>query len=347
MTKKCSCGKVPKFGFIEKKPTHCKVCKEDGMENVMAKKCPCGKQPKFGFPDGKATCCAVCKEYGMEDVVNKKCPCGKRPHFGFPGEKAVCCMGCKKDGMENVKSRRCPCGKRPSFGFPGRNAVCCSGCKEYGMEDVASKKCPCGKIPKFGFPDGKATCCAVCKEYGMENVKSRRCQGYNGVPCPTNYCTRNDREYCIACDPDDSRRLDRKRDEAAFFNFIEKHITITQREFPVHYKCIDTNKTMAFIDGILITKDIVVCLELDEDAHEAYDKGCEEARMHNVSAELKFAYPGHYVAWIRVNPHTKKNGKRDTSSRALKIRDKRYQEALDIIKNILQNPRDCIEYVGY
>ena len=223
-----------------------------------------------------------------------------------------------------------------------------TGCKEDGMENVKSKRCSCGKCANFGFPGEQAICCSECKEDGMEDVVHMRCQGHGGLSCPTNYLLSVGRKYCLSCDPDDSRRLDRKRDEAAFFNFLKKAgIEITQREFPVHYTCIDTDRKMAFIDGIIITKNIVVCLELDEDAHERYDIGCDETRMHNVSAELKISYPDHSIAWVRVNPHTKKNGKRDKSSRALKIRDKRHQEALDIIKNILQNPRDCIEYIGY
>lgn len=115
----------------------------------------------------------------------------------------------------------------------------------------------------------------------------------------------------------------------------------------MHFKCIDTNKKRAEIDGIVITKDIVVCLELDEYAHETYDKMCELTRMHNVTAELKIAYPYHSIAWVRVNPHTKKNGKWDASKDAKKIRDQRHQEALEIIKDILQSPRDCVEYIGY
>ncbi|AGE49316.1 hypothetical protein ATCVBr0604L_894R [Acanthocystis turfacea Chlorella virus Br0604L] len=94
-------------------------------------------------------------------------------------------------------------------------------------------------------------------------------------------------------------------------------------------------------------EDVVVCIELDEDAHDTYKPVCEKARMYNVYAELKIAYPGHSVAWVRVNPHTKKDGKRDTSTRATKIRKQRYQEALEIIEDILQNPRDCVECVGY
>jgi hypothetical protein len=301
----------------------------------------------FGFPNEKATCCSRCKKDGMTDVANKRCPCNRQPSYGLPGEKAMCCIACKKDGMIDVVSKICPCGKRASFGKIKGRATHCVECKEEGMWNVVSKRCPCGKVPSFGLPGGKAMCCIECKKDGMTDVVSKRCQGYGGVSCPTDYHVGRGHKYCIACDPDVSRHLDRKRDEAAFFNFLDKHITITQREFPVHYKCIDTKKTMAFIDGVVITKDIVVCLELDEDAHEVYDKGCEEARMHNVSAELKIAYPGHIIAWVRVNPHTKKNGKRDISKKALKIRDKRHQEALGIIEDILRNPRDCIEYVGY
>jgi hypothetical protein len=344
---KCVCGKYPIFGFPGERATCCSKCKEDGMEDVVNKKCPCGKKPHFGFPGGKAMYCASCKEDGMSNIVDKKCPCGKRPIFGFPSGKAMCCASCKEDGMENVNHKKCECGKRMTFGFIGEKAVCCSKCQKVGMEDVVNKKCPCGKKPHFGFDRGVAICCVECKEDGMEDVTHRRCEGYNGETCPTGYLLVSGRKYCLACDPDESRRVDKKRDEAAFFNFLNKHITITQQDYPVHFKCIDTNKTMGRIDGIIITRNIVLCLELDEDAHETYDKGCEEARMHNVSAELKIAYPDHNIAWVRVNPHIKKNGKRDTSKKAMKIRDNRHQEALKIIEDILQTPRDCIKYIGY
>ncbi|AGE57663.1 hypothetical protein ATCVNTS1_466L [Acanthocystis turfacea Chlorella virus NTS-1] len=313
----------------------------------MPRKCQCGIVPSFGNPGGKPTCCKRCKTDDMTIVRNKTCTCGKQPVFGVPGGKPTHCSGCKEVGMEDVKNKKCPCGKQPVFGVPGGKPTHCSGCKEVGMEDVKNKKCPCGNRAYFGILGQNPTHCRVCKENGMENFVAKRCQGCNGENCPTGYFISPGREYCLACDPDDSRKLARKRDEAAFFNFLNKHIVITQREFPVHYRCIDTNKTMAFIDGIIITKDIVICLELDEDAHEVYDQGCEEARMHNVSAELKIAFPNHNVAWVRVNPHTKKNGKRDVSSRAKKIRDQRYKEALEIIEDILQKPKDCIEYIGY
>lgn len=343
----CACGKYASFGFPHGKRICCGTCKTPDMIDVAVKRCPCGKRPFFGVMGKKATHCAKCKEAGMIVVVSSRCQCGKNPYFGFPGEKASRCMGCKEDGMTNVVSKKCPCGKQPTFGVPGERPTSCMRCKKDDMIDVISKKCPCGKQPTFGVHGQQPTCCIKCKTSEMEDVISKKCSGYNDTPCPTSCQLSPGHNYCLACDPDESRRLSRKRDEAAFFNFLNKHITITQQSYPVHFRCIDTNKMRAEIDGIIITKDVVVCLELDEDAHEYYDKGCEEARMHNVSAELKIAYPDHNIAWVRVNPHTKKNGKRDKSSRALKIRNQRHQEALCIIEDILQNPRDCIEYIGY
>ena len=346
MPSKCACGKFANFGLVEKKPTHCKGCKTDGMVDVKSKRCACGHQVTFGFYGGKAMCCNECKADGMVNVKSKTCACGHQATFGFSGEKAKCCKECKVDGMEDVKNTKCSCGKRLAFGFPGGRATCCMRCKEAGMVNVVSKKCSCGKQPVFGNLKGRPTHCARCRDDKMVDVVNKICQGYGGAPCPVNtfLCGR---EYCLACDPDESRKLSRKRDEAAFFTFLNKHIAITQQDYPVHYRCIDANKTMARVDGVIITKDIVVCLELDEDGHDTYDPTCEEARMHNVSAELQIAYPDHCVAWVRVNPHTKKNGKRDTLARAHRIRDQRHQEALEIIKDILQQPRDCIEYVGY
>jgi hypothetical protein len=182
----------------------------------------------------------------------------------------------------------------------------------------------------------------------MEDVVSKRCPGYSGVPCVVGYRLCYGFEYCHECDPDEIRKLNKKRDEAAFFRFLKKSgIEVTQEQYRIEYRCIDTDKTRAEIDGIIITKDVVMCLELDEDAHETYPKSCEETRMHNATAELRVAFPDHSIAWVRVNPHTKKDGKRDTSPAATTIRNKRHREALGIIKNILRNPRDCVEYVGY
>jgi len=182
----------------------------------------------------------------------------------------------------------------------------------------------------------------------MINVVNKTCPGYDGVPCPIITQLSNGKEYCLVCDPDDSRRAARLKDETAFFDFLaENGVSVTQRSYRIDYRCIDTTKKYSLIDGVVVAADVVVCLELDEDAHENYDKICEEARMHDASAELKIAFPDRPIAWIRVNPHIKKDGKRDVSRAAKKVRDEQHRKALVLIRDVLENPRDCTKYVGY
>ena len=331
------------------KPRYCgPCCVGKNMINVRNPKCPCGIQASYGVSGGKAVCCSECKEPGMVNIVAKLCPCGTHPSYGFPDGKAECCSECKKLGMVNVVNKKCPCGKHPSFGFPDGKAVCCSACKKPGMIDVVHDKCPCGKHPVYGVPGGKPVCCSECKEPGMVDVKNKTCPGYDGVPCPVMTQLAYGREYCLVCDPDDSRRTAMLKDERAFFDFLaENGVSVTQRSYRVEYQCIDTTRKYSLIDGVIIAADIVVCLELDEDAHEYYDPTCEKARMNDATAELKIAFPDRPIAWIRVNPHIKKDGKRDVSRSAKKVRDERHREALVLFRDVLENPRDCIKYVGY
>ena len=323
-------------------------CIGKNMIDVRNNKCPCGHQMNFGSPDGKAECCSKCKKPGMVDVVSPKCPCGTIPSYGFPNGPRVCCSECKKPGMVDVKNPKCPCGIRASFGFPGGKAECCKECKKPGMIDVKHDKCPCGKIPSYGFPGGPRVCCNACKKPGMIDVINKTCPGYDGVPCSVATRLMEGKEYCLACDPDDSRRTVRLKDETAFFDFLaENGVSVTQRSYRIDYRCIDTAKKYSLIDGVIIAADVVVCLELDEDAHEQYDSVCEEARMNDASAELKIAFPDRPIAWIRVNPHTKKDGKRDVSRAAKKVRDERHRKALVLIRDVLENPWGGIKYVGY
>ena len=111
----------------------------------MTKKCPCGKTPCFNFPEETGRiCCKVCKKDGMIDVVHKKCQCEKQPYFNLLGQtQGVCCKVCKTDEMVDVRSKKCPCGNHVVYNVPGQSSgVCCKICKTDGMIDVVSKVCP-------------------------------------------------------------------------------------------------------------------------------------------------------------------------------------------------------------
>ncbi|AGE57399.1 hypothetical protein PBCVNEJV4_558L [Paramecium bursaria Chlorella virus NE-JV-4] len=313
----------------------------------MPRKCPCGKQPIYGLPDDKRpTWCSKCKPNYAVDVVSKKCPCGKYASFGLPGDtKRIWCKDCKPDNAVDVSNKKCPCGKQPSFGLPDdKRPTWCKDCKPNYAVNVVNKKCPCGKNATYGLPDDKRpTWCSKCKPDDAIDVKSKMCLGYNGIKCPVRTRLMYGKQYCISCDPDETRRLPRKKDEHSFFCFLEKYgIDVTQREYRIDYKCVETSKSHAFIDGVIITPNIVICLEVDEDAHRNY--ACDEARTNFASHELLLAFPEHHIAWVRVNPTI---GNFDRSDKALKIRDERYFETVLSIRDLLQNPRNEIFYIGY
>ena len=347
--KKCSCGKQPAFALPGKRPTCCKECKTSEMVNVKNKKCSCGKQPVYGILGNRPTCCKICKTSEMVNIIDKKCQCGKISVYSIAGNRPICCKECKTSEMVNVKDRICSCGKQPVYGFQNEQPVCCLECKKDGMMNVKSKRCPCNKQPSYGFPGERPTCCTACQITGMIGVYHKTCPGYNDTPCPVMTYLQNNKLYCLACDPDDSRRKLRKVDEEAFFKFLDTNgICTTQREFRIDYSCIDTDRKYSLIDGIIITKDIVICLEVDEEAHAHYDPTCEEARLNNATTELRLKYPKHYISWVRINPNTlNKDGKRDRTSKGRKVCNERHHEALSIIKELMKEPNDCIKYIGY
>ena len=275
----------------------------------------------------------------------KKCPCGKHPKFNVPGEtKGVCCSKCKTDDMIDVVHKRCPCGKQSNFNVPGEKiGVCCSECKTDEMVNVVSKRCPCETRPLFNMPgEVGGVCCVKCKTDEMVNVVSKVCPGYNGE-CPVRTYISNGHEYCMSCDPNDARRKLYKRQEEAFFDYVKDKIDVHQREFRVTFDQNETAKKFARLDGIVFGDDIIVCLEVDENGHQDYE--CDEHRMHLVTAELLQKYPGNNIAWARVNPTTDEKTQWGKTSK--KIRKKRFEEVVAVVKDILEARDIRVEYIGF
>ena len=343
----CPCGKRPVYNVPGKtKPICCSKCKTGDMIDVVHKRCPCGKQPNFNVT-GETTgaYCSKCKTDGMVDVVSKRCPCGKQPKFNVPGETTgAYCSKCKTDGMVDVVNKKCPCGKRPKFNVPGETTgAYCSKCKTDGMVDVVNKKCPCGKRPKFNVTgEMGGVCCSKCKSDDMINVVAKICPGYN-TECPVRTYLTNGHEYCMSCDPNDARRKMFKRFEEAFFAYVKYKLDIHQREFRVTFDQTETSKKFARLDGIVLGDGIIVCLEVDENGHQDYE--CDEHRMHLVTAELLQKYPDHVVSWVRVNPTT--GAKNEWSGPSNKKREKRFEDVVTIVKDILNTRDTRVVYIGF
>jgi len=346
--KKCPCGTRPHFNFPgETVGICCSECKKPEMVNVKDKLCPCGTQPSFNFPgEIKRICCIKCKKPEMINVVSKLCTCGTQPSFNFSGKTVgICCAECKKPWMINVVNKKCQCGTQPSFNFPGEAmGICCVKCKKPKMVNVKDKLCTCGTIPSFNLPEETVgICCKECKKPEMVNVVSKRCPGYNGEKCPGEYLLVSGCQYCLSCDPDDSRRDKYKKYENAFFKHITGKIDVKRREFVVRYDPKETSKQFARLDGIMFGDGVIVCLEVDENGHNEYI--CDESRMHMVTAELLRQYPSTDVCWIRVNPTTKH--KNPWGIAAKRVRAERFDAVIDAVNNVLKNKTTNVVYIGF
>jgi hypothetical protein len=344
---KCPCGTYASFNVPgETKRICCKICKTVDMINIMSDRCKCGKQPKFNVPgETKGVCCSKCKTDDMIDVKNNKCPCGKRPSFNVPEEnKGICCVKCKSDDMIDVKSKRCPCGKQSYFNVPGETkGVCCKDCKTDNMINVVSKKCLCGKQPLYNVPgETFGVCCSKCKTDEMIDVKNKVCPGYK-EPCPVRTHLANGHEYCMSCDPNDARRKLYKRYEEEFFAYVKDKLDVHQREFRVTFDQNETSKKYARLDGIVFGDGVIVCIEVDENGHQGYE--CDEHRMHLVTAELLQKYPEHAVSWVRANPTI--CAKNEWSKTSVKKREKRFEDVVSVVKNMLETRDTRVVYIGF
>ena len=277
-------------------------------------------------------------------TICKHPECEKQTSYNVVGLKARWCKTHKTVEMVNVKSKKCSCGKQPIFNLPGETVgICCVECKMPEMIDVVHKLCPCGKRPYFNYPgETVGICCKECKTPGMVNVVDKRCPGYNGI-CPVGYLLAPGCQYCLSCDPDDSRRDKFKKYENAFFKYVKGKIDVKRREFVVKYDTNETTKKFARLDGIVFGDDIAVCLEVDENGHESYE--CDEPRKHMVTAELLKEYPHTDVCWIRVNPATKH--KNPWGVAAKRVRAERFDAVIKAVVDVLKNKTTDIIYIGF
>jgi hypothetical protein len=279
----------------------------------------------------------------MINVVHKRCPCGKHPIYNVPEEKKpICCSKCKTDEMINVVANKCPCGKQAFFNIIGkRNGVCCAKCKTSEMTNVVNKKCPCGKHPIYNISgENTGVCCSKCKTDNMICVVGKLCPA---PECPVRTYLTKGHEYCMSCDPNEARRKRYKRYEEEFFDYVKDKLNVHKREFRVSFDPRETSKKFARLDGIVLGNGIIVCIEVDEDGHEDYE--CDEHRMHLVTAELLQKYPNHEVSWVRVNPTVDANNQWNKKSNA--IREKRFEDVVNKVHDILHNKIAGIEYIGF
>jgi hypothetical protein len=147
----------------------------------------------------------------------------------------------------------------------------------------------------------------------------------------------------MSCDPNDARRKLYKRYEEEFFDYVKDKIDVHKREFRVTFAPNETSKKFARLDGVVFGDGVIVCIEVDENGHQDYE--CEEHRMHLVTAELLQKYPEHVVSWVRVNPTI--DAKSQWSKTSKTIREKRFEDVVVTVKDILKTRDTCVKYIGF
>ena len=87
-----------------------------------------------------------------------------------------------------------------------------------------------------------------------------------------------------------------------------------------------------------------IILECDERFHAGYDASCEVRREQDVTSAMLLGGETRPIAWVRMNPHPSADyyDKRD-----VKLEKQRHAEAVQAIRDLLENPRSCVVYIGY
>jgi hypothetical protein len=359
LSKRCQhhgCDKHPSYGKEKGVATH---CKKHGMEvkfvDVISNFCKvtgCDTRASFGLEGERASFCMKHQLDNMIRLHAKKCEepgCDKNPMFGFKGERPKRCSKHKLEGMLAIYAKRCEepgCVKRPNFGFKGEREIFCFEHKSESMINVCAKECEksgCGRRASFGFVGNSPLFCMKHKEVNMVDIVNKICPGYSDVACPVRTLIERNKQYCLSCDPDDSRRKRFKKYEDDFFTYVQDTLDIQAREFCVNFDSNETSKKCARIDGIVMKDDIIVCIEVDEDGHQEYD--CDEHRMHLVNGELLQKYPKKNIAWIRVNPTVSID--EQWSADAIKIRNGRFDEVIKKVNEILLSKNTELVYIGF
>lgn len=236
--------------------------------------------------------------------------CGKIATFAYPEEKRPRrCADCMEPGMLDVKNKLCEwpgCRTHANYGF--RDVLgtrFCSRHKEIGMVGKHSKLChvaDCSHTAVYGYENDKVRrSCVFHRESGMQFLIDARkpCRqekfvcGATANPKYDGYC-----RHCFGnLFPDDARARDYMTKE----RLVRASIREMFPQFAGQWICdkkIADGCSCRRPDMLLQLEDYFVIVEIDENQHEQYDAGCENARMMEISRDI-----GHRPAFfIRFNP---------------------------------------------
>lgn len=270
------------------------------MKRVLCRGCK-HKHASFSLPGQYQSHCKSCATPDMvgQQQRNKCRACGRKSRaYGFPEEKASHCKQCAQPGMQRkyglckVCHRTCT-----SYGWGGK-LTHCGSCKEDGM--IPSKACQCGAFACWGY--SKRTHCYACKTSDMVCPYLTLCKSCGLFPGRSNLRKGEDKPsyLCSYCAPQSryAKGTKESRTVAALAELVPSATAVLNNK-QITGGCSKRRPDLLYDAGTHF-----VAVEIDEDQHEQYDRGCEHRRMLEIGQDC--GMPTHF---IRYNPDAwKMNG---------------------------------------
>lgn len=226
----------------------------------------------------------------------KKPGCKKRAHYGFKGQKHEFCEPHSKEGMINVKDRLCEkldCKARAIYAIPGLKPIHCPKHKLKKEIRGPRKRCKeklCKELAIYGYYNHNF--CEEHKKDDMINFIENKCKSCGLLTIVSSNF------LCYDCETFEFSNI-----RLAKQNNVKHFLDSNGYSYISSDKIIDGGVCLKYRPDFLF--DCVthyVVLEVDEDQHRSYERGCEYVRMKNIVESL--AMP---IIFIRYNPDEYKN----------------------------------------
>ena len=255
--------------------------------------CECGNVKYFCKVHGNSRCAPPCgklKHRCSEHGTGKLCPCGYGIHNCKLHSNKTCSCGtlrtlCKEHGGGGL----CDCGiPRANCLLHGNRACPCGNFKELCPKHNGNALC---SMCKYIRVHKKGNLCSSCATFGTKKSKVKECQVAEFLKEKvTPHYTRWDKQIpgALICG----------KYRADFtWELIAMDESRTERDYASGaVDDSETPKTKETTSSKKVCR--VVILEVDENQHSHYPKGCEFSRMANIVQ----SYGGLPVSMIRYNP---------------------------------------------
>jgi len=124
----------------------------------------------------------------------------------------------------------------------------------------------------------------------------------NGTPCNAQFGQKVHMHAHVRAVHFEEYRKERKLKESAIEALLTEHGYDFSRQHYVSFRCAVSDATWAYTDALLLFRNTVVILEVDEDQHDSYGVSCDVKRMALIVETLRTEGCSQRIVFVRYNP---------------------------------------------